>query len=215
MRHLKSGRKLKRTASHKRALLRNLASSLIVNKRLITTEAKAKELRSFAEKIVTRAKTAYYNERNNRLPNGQVYDIHNRRLIASDIQDKGIIQNLMDEIAPAVINRPGGYTRIVKIGYRRGDAARTAIIEFVDFGAEQDGVVSNNKKKTTKTAKSKTPKAPKVVAPKVEVKAEPAPEVKEEAKAQAEEAPEVVADATAPEVETAAPATEEETENKE
>lgn len=166
MRHLKAGRKLKRTASHRKALLRNLASSLFESKRLVTTEAKAKELRPFAEQLITRAKHALMNEKQG-MPNGQTFDIHNRRMIQRHIHQKGIIQELMDEIAPKVLERNGGYTRIIKLGIRRGDAARTAVIELVDFSQEQDGNIYLKGKKA-KTVKAQAPvkkAAPVVVAP--------------------------------------------------
>ncbi len=142
MRHLYSGRKLKRTSSHRKALLMNLATSLLEHKRLQTTEAKAKELRPFVEQIITRAKNAYVRERSGQLPTGQKMDVHARRVVGRIIRRKAVLQELFDEIAPVVENRPGGYTRIIKLGQRRGDGSRTAVIELVDFYAEQDGATS-------------------------------------------------------------------------
>ncbi len=159
MRHLKKGLKLKRTSSHRRALLRNLAISLLEHKKIITTVAKAKALRPFVEKIITRAKRAVLREKNGQLPAGQKLDLHARRVVAQLIHNKAVLQELFDTIAPTVLDRPGGYTRIVKLGSRRGDAAELAAIELVDWGAPQDGNVSL--KKAKKKASKKTVKATK------------------------------------------------------
>jgi len=132
MRHNFHGRKLNRTKSHREAMLANMAASLFEFKKIHTTEAKAKELRPFAETLVTKAKNALNKETQKLLPEGQTIDIHNRRIVARTIRNKGVIQELFDVIAPAVTTRNGGYLRITKTGTRRGDAARTAIIEFVD-----------------------------------------------------------------------------------
>ncbi|GAB1430078.1 50S ribosomal protein L17 [Ignavibacteria bacterium] len=131
--HNRAGRKLKRTASHRKALLANLATSLFEHKRIVTTEAKAKELRRFAEPLITRAKHAQANEKNNRLTAGQTKDIHNRRIVARVIRKKSVLEHLFDTIAPVVEHRDGGYLRIVKLGQRRGDAGKIASIELVDF----------------------------------------------------------------------------------
>jgi large subunit ribosomal protein L17 len=145
--HNRAGRKLKRTASHRKALLCNMASSLFQHKKISTTEAKAKELRAFAEQLITRAKHALQREQQGLLPQGQTIDIHNRREVYRSIRNKGVVQELFDTIAPAVLNRPGGYTRIVKLGTRRGDAGRIAMIELVDFSASRDGVIRLRRKK--------------------------------------------------------------------
>lgn len=155
MRHLKSGRKLKRTNSHKKALMRNMATSLFEFKKIHTTEIKAKELRPYAEKLITKAKDALAREKQGLLPDGQTIDIHNRRVVARHIQSKAVLQELFDTIAPLVEERPGGYTRIVKTGFRRGDGGSTALIELVDWSNPQDGPTSIKKKKKTKTKKSK------------------------------------------------------------
>lgn len=187
MRHLKSGRKLGRTWSHRKALLGNLATSLIVHdsKSIRTTLAKAKELRPFIEKLITKAKHAYARERSGVLPDGHV-DVHQRREVGRVIHDKGALQELFDVIAPAVAERNGGYTRIIKLGQRRGDGAEEAIIQLVDWSAQQDGNVSlrDKKKKPARKARPAAPKAqaaavvaesaPVVEAPAVEeVEAEP------------------------------------------
>jgi large subunit ribosomal protein L17 len=117
MRHRKKGRKLNRTASHRRATLRNMATSLFRHGRIETTTAKAKELRPFAERLVTLAKRG---------------DLHARRLAARKIQDRQVLGSLFDEIGPRFAERPGGYTRILKLGNRKGDAAEMSLIELVD-----------------------------------------------------------------------------------
>ena len=116
MRHRKKGRSLSRTASHRKALLRNLATSLFRHGRIETTTAKAKELRPFAEKLITLAKRG---------------DLHSRRLAARKIADREVLGRLFDEIGPRYMERPGGYTRVLKVGYRRGDAAEMSLIELV------------------------------------------------------------------------------------
>jgi large subunit ribosomal protein L17 len=152
MRHLKSGRKLKRTASHRRALLNNLATSLLQHKRIQTTEAKAKELRPFVEQLITKAKRALAKEQSGVLPNGQTVDVHARRVVGRVIRSKAVLQELFDAIAPVVENRPGGYVRIIKTGTRFGDGGRTAVIELVDWAEAQDGRASFGRKKKKKTA---------------------------------------------------------------
>ena len=117
MRHRKKGRHLNRTAEHRRAMLRNMATSLFKHGRIETTLAKAKELRQFAEPLITRAKRG---------------DLHSRRLVARKIKDGEALSKLFDEIGPRYAERPGGYTRVVKLGHRAGDAADVAIIELVE-----------------------------------------------------------------------------------
>jgi large subunit ribosomal protein L17 len=121
MRHGKKGRALGRTSEHKEALLRNMAMSLFRHGRIETTEAKAKELRPFAEKLITLAKRG---------------DLHSKRLAARHIQDRDVLVHLFDRIGPAAATRVGGYTRILKTGFRQGDGAETALIELVDRPAE-------------------------------------------------------------------------------
>jgi len=175
MRHQVAGRKLKRTHSHRKALLHNLATQLFEYKKVQTTEAKAKELRPFAERLITKAKNALIRERQGELPSGQSIDIHNRRQVGRVIRNKAVLQELFDSIAPAVESRNGGFTRVIKTGVRRGDNARTAIIELVDFAAEQDGAISTKRKK--KQVK-KTEQKPQVNTTKViEEKVVPTPSV--------------------------------------
>jgi large subunit ribosomal protein L17 len=118
MRHNVKGRKLKRTASHRLATLRALGTALLRYKKIKTTIAKAKETRMFVEPIITKAKTD---------------SVHTRRLVSEDIHDKALVKELFTEIVKKIGDRPGGYTRIVKLGHRRGDAAEMAILELVDF----------------------------------------------------------------------------------
>jgi large subunit ribosomal protein L17 len=118
MRHRVKGRKLSRTAEHRRATLRNLATSLLKHKKIKTTIAKAKELRSFVEPIITKAKND---------------SLAARRYVADFIKEKNVVKELFTDIAAKVGGRPGGYTRIVRLGQRKGDAAELAIIEFVDY----------------------------------------------------------------------------------
>ncbi len=132
MRHRKSGRKLKRTASHRRATLAALSTSLLRHKRIMTTVAKAKETRMLVEKIITRAKNA------SALKDAPAVAIHARREVGKLIKDLAVVKELFSTIADKVAQRPGGYTRIVKLGQRKGDAAEMAVIELVDFNAGQE-----------------------------------------------------------------------------
>jgi large subunit ribosomal protein L17 len=117
MRHRKKGRHLGRTAEHRKATLRNLATSLFRHGRIRTTTAKAKELRGFAEPLITKAKRG---------------DLHARRIVARSISDKDVLARLFGELAPRYADRPGGYTRVLKLGHRPGDGADMAIIELVE-----------------------------------------------------------------------------------
>ena len=181
--HRRVGRKLNRTWSHKKSLMCNLATDLFLHKKLVTTEAKAKELRPFAESLITRARIALRNEQNGNLPSarpnkaGEVAtvtkDFVQRRQVGRFIRNKAVLQELFDTIAPAVATRDGGYTRIIKLAPRRGDAARTAIIELVDFSAAQDGVVRRKKKATPKPKASAPVEAVAAVAAAPVVDAEP------------------------------------------
>jgi len=156
MRHLKKGRKLNRTSSHKKALMRNLATALITHKKIHTTLAKAKELRPYIEKLITRAKKSYIKEQNNLLPEGTKLDIHSRRIASAYVYGKAAVQALFDEIAPKVAKRPGGYTRIIKTGIRQGDSATTAVIQLVDWFDIQDGAISKKRRKKVAKSKAKT-----------------------------------------------------------
>ena len=116
MRHRNKGRQLSRTATHRKATLRNLATALFRHEKIETTTAKAKELRPYAERLITLARRG---------------DVHSRRLAGRKIQDRRVLGKLFDDIAPRYAERPGGYTRILKIGNRKGDAAEMSLIELV------------------------------------------------------------------------------------
>ena len=116
MRHRKKGRGLSRSPSHRKAVLRNMATSLFRHERITTTTARAKELRPYAERLITLARRG---------------DLHARRLAARRIADREILGKLFDDIGPRYRERPGGYTRILKLGNRKGDAADMALIELV------------------------------------------------------------------------------------
>ncbi|HEX9663743.1 MAG TPA: 50S ribosomal protein L17 [Candidatus Binatia bacterium] len=124
MRHQKSGRKLSRSASHRWALMRNMITSLLRDEKIKTTDAKAKELRRWADRVITLGKRG---------------SLHARRQVLAVVQDKAVVRKLFDTIAPRFKDRPGGYTRIVKIGIRRGDAAPVSIIELVGSEAASGG----------------------------------------------------------------------------
>ena len=127
MRHGKSGRKLGRSSAHRKAMFRNMVTSLFEHERIVTTEKKAKELRPIAEKMITLAKRG---------------DLHARRQALSYIQSKDVVAKLFDEIQGQFADRQGGYTRIIKTGNRQGDAAPMAIVELVgyeeDLGEEEN-----------------------------------------------------------------------------
>ncbi|MFN4111016.1 MAG: 50S ribosomal protein L17 [Ignavibacteria bacterium] len=138
MRHAVKGKKLKRTSSHKKALLTSLAVALFKHKKIKTTVAKAKEARIFVERLITKARRG---------------DIPARRYVARFIKDREVLKELFNEIVAKIGKRPGGYTRVVKIGARKGDGADLAILELVDYN---EGEVKTPKKKDEKVAE--TPK---------------------------------------------------------
>jgi len=150
MEHRKKGRKLNRTASHRKALLSNLSISLIKNKRIKTTEAKAKELRIYFEPFITKAKQAYSFK-----DTAPEKDVHLRRVAKKYINDKEAIKILFDEIGPKVGDRRGGYTRVLKTGHRVGDGARLALIELVDYSfiKEKESTTGKKGKKIKEKAK--------------------------------------------------------------
>jgi large subunit ribosomal protein L17 len=121
MQHNRAGRKLRRTTSHRLAMSSNQLASLVTHERIETTLTKAKELRPLAERLVTRAKND---------------DVASRRHVARWIPDRTTVKKLFEAIAPRFVDRPGGYTRILRLGARKGDAAEAAILEFVDFKFE-------------------------------------------------------------------------------
>ena len=122
MRHLKQGRKLGRTTAHRKALLRNLATALLEHERIVTTEPKAKELRRVADKLVTLGKRG---------------DLHARRQALQVVRSNAVVRKLFNDIAPRFAERQGGYTRVLRLGYRPGDAAAMAVIELVDAPTDE------------------------------------------------------------------------------
>lgn len=140
MRHGKKDNHLSRTHSHREAMLQNMASSLIMHKRIETTVAKAKELRKFVEPILTRAK-----DDNNQ----------NRKVVFQTLANKETIKELFGAVADKIANRPGGYTRIIKLGNRQGDNAETCMIELVDFNELLLGAAAEKATATTRTRRSR------------------------------------------------------------
>ena len=124
MRHQKAGRKLNRTASHRKAMFANLAVSLIEHEQIVTTLPKAKDLRPIVEKLVTLGKRG---------------DLHARRQVIAQIGNEGVVKRLFDTLAPRYATRNGGYLRIMKAGFRPGDNAAMAVIEFVDRDTSAKG----------------------------------------------------------------------------
>ncbi len=140
MRHGKKVNHLGRTSEHRKALLSNLASSLIEHKRINTTLAKAKALRTFIEPLVTKSKND---------------TTHNRRTVFANLKDKDAVSELFRTISPKIAERPGGYTRIIKTGFRLGDNAEMCMIEFVDFNEVYGNEKSDKKAKTTRRGRTK------------------------------------------------------------
>jgi len=124
MRHRRAGRKLNRTASHRRALFANMAAALIKHEQVITTLPKAKELRRVTDRLITLAKRG---------------NLHSRRLAVSRIRDEAMVKKLFDVLGPRYKERPGGYTRVLRAGYRYGDSAPMAVIELVDRDPDARG----------------------------------------------------------------------------
>lgn len=159
------GRKLGRTASHRKALLRNLANQIIEHKEIRTTTAKAKEARSKIERLITYAKKG---------------ELHHRRLAFAFLRNKQSINTLFDEIAPVYSDRQGGYTRIIKLGKRSGDGADISLLQLVDFEKLGDSGKSEKKKATKKKDKVETKKTEEVAVEEIE---QPEAEEKDEKKA--------------------------------
>src|SRR4030088_1330698 len=141
MRHMNQGRKLNRTSAHRKALFRNLVLALLKHERIKTTDAKAKELRHFADRMITLGKRG---------------DLAARRLAFNFMQSRDAVKKLFDEIAPRFKERPGGYTRVIKFGFRRGDAAALSIIEFT--GNEEQTKSKKPKKRTRKDTATEAPR---------------------------------------------------------
>ncbi len=131
MRHLKAGRQLSRNSAHRWALMRNLITALLREEKIQTTDPKAKELRRWADRVITLGKRG---------------SLHARRQALGIVQDKAVVRKLFDTIAPRFKDRPGGYTRIIKLGIRRGDAAQMALIELVGAEAEKEGRKTGEKR---------------------------------------------------------------------
>lgn len=147
MRHNKSINHLGRQSGHRKALLSNLACSLILNKRITTTVAKAKALQSYVEPLITKSKED---------------TTHSRRIVFSYLKNKEAVTELFRTVAPKVAERPGGYTRVLHVGFRPGDAAEMALIELVDFN--EAALASAAKKPAKKTTRRSTKKAETTVA---------------------------------------------------
>jgi large subunit ribosomal protein L17 len=164
MRHLKAGRKLSRNTSHRKAMMRNIVTSLFKHEQIVTTDAKAKELRSVAEEMITLAKRG---------------DLHARRQALAYLTDKTVTHRLFDELKNRYLNRQGGYLRIVKMANRKGDGAGVSVVQLLPEEGED--------KKSKKKGKGAAPKAPKKEAPEKKKEKEEAgggtqaqtPEVKE------------------------------------
>jgi large subunit ribosomal protein L17 len=135
MRHLKSGRKLSRSSSHRRALIRNLITALLRDEKIQTTDPKAKELRRWADRVITLGKEG---------------TLHARRQALGIVQDKAVVRKLFDTIAPRFKDRPGGYTRILKIGIRHGDAAPLSVVELVAGAKDTAGKAESGRKRKSR-----------------------------------------------------------------
>lgn len=176
MRHMKSGRKLNRTSAHRIALTKNLATALIEHGRIETTEAKAKEIKGIAEKMITLGKRG---------------DLHAKRMALAYIQKRDVVTKLFDTIAPRSANRDGGYTRVIKTRVRLGDSAPMAIIELVDKEGQTPPPPKPKREKKKAAAPAPAAEVPKaetataVAEPPAEPAAEAAPEAPaEEGKAE-------------------------------
>jgi large subunit ribosomal protein L17 len=131
MRHRKSGRQLSRNSAHRWALMRNMITALLREEKIQTTDPKAKELRRWADRVITLGKRG---------------SLHARRQALGIVQDKAVVRPLFDTIAPRFKDRPGGYTRIIKLGIRRGDAAQMSLIELVGAEGEKEARKTGEKK---------------------------------------------------------------------
>ena len=150
MRHNKAINHLGRQSGHRKALLANMASSLIMNKRIVTTAAKAKALKMYVEPLITKSKED---------------STHSRRVVFSYLKDKEAVSELFRNVAPKIANRPGGYCRVLHLGFRQGDAADMALIELVDFN---EAALASEKKEAKKSTRRSSKKAAAVEAPAAE-----------------------------------------------
>jgi large subunit ribosomal protein L17 len=167
MRHGDKVNNLGRKQGHRKALLKNLTKALITHKRINTTLAKAKALRVHIEPIITKSKDN---------------TTHSRRMAFSLIQDKEVAKELFDVVGPKVANRPGGYTRVIKTGFRMGDGAETAMIELVDFNENLLSVATEGTENKKKTRRSRSKSYTATPAPVAVAPVEEATDVVEEAK---------------------------------
>lgn len=181
MRHGKKDNHLGRTASHRSAMLSNMAASLILSKRIQTTLAKAKELRKYAEPLINRSKDD---------------TTHSRRIVFGYLQNKEAVKELFGVVAEKVANRPGGYTRIIKLGNRLGDNADVCLIELVDFNDTLLNAGAEKKTRRSRRAGGRKGGAETAAAAPVAAEAAPSAEVVEETPAAEERAPEADAPAT-------------------
>ena len=145
MRHNKAINHLGRQSGHRKAMLANMAASLIMHKRINTTVAKAKALKSYVEPLITKSKED---------------TTHSRRIVFSYLKDKNAVTELFRNVAPKVANRPGGYTRVLHTGFRQGDAAEMALIELVDFNEAALATAPKAEKKATRRSRAKKAEAP-------------------------------------------------------
>ncbi len=177
MRHRKKINHLGRKSQHRKAMLSNMASSLIMNKRIFTTLAKAKALRVYVEPLITKSKED---------------STHSRRTVFSYLQDKQAVSELFREVSQKIADRPGGYTRILKTGFRKGDAAEMCFIELVDYNTNMLKTTEDETKKTRRSRRGKKATATTAEKPAAETAPaeqttpeQPEAEVKQEAKAEA------------------------------
>ena len=145
MRHNKAINHLGRKSGHRKALLANMATSLILHKRIETTVAKAKALKMYVEPLITKSKED---------------STHSRRVVFSYLKNKEAVTELFRTVAPKIADRPGGYTRVLKVGFRQGDAADMALIEFVDFNEAALAAAPKAAKKATRRSSKKAEAAP-------------------------------------------------------
>jgi large subunit ribosomal protein L17 len=189
MRHGKRFNHLGRTAPHRKAMLSNMASSLILHKRISTTVAKAKALRQYVEPLITKSKTD---------------STHSRRVVFSYLQDKDTVRELFDEISEKINERPGGYTRIIKTGNRLGDNAEMCIMELVDYNElllDEKDTKKSKTRRSRRGGKKSTEETAAVVTSEKEAKAKVEKEVVAEQEVEAVETAEVVEEVADPKVE--------------
>ena len=158
MRHNKAINHLGRKSGHRKALLANMAASLILNKKITTTVAKAKALKTYVEPLITKSKDD---------------STHSRRVVFSYLKDKNAVAELFRTVAPKVADRPGGYTRVLHLGFRLGDAADMALIELVDFNEAALASAPKAAKKATRRSRAKKAEAAPEAAPEVQQEQQP------------------------------------------